>query len=272
MRVTLNLATRPFADIGPAIKRLRIAMGVLAVLAIGFGFGLHALHQKAEEARARDHSLDAKVAEITRERQGYEDLMRQPANAEVLTHAGALNQLFDEKAFSWTLAMEDLETVLPGGVQVSTLEPIRDKEGHITLHLRVIGPRDRAVDLVKNLEHSRRFILPRIVGENSESTGGPGEQLQPVSASNRVNVDLLADYNPATSGEDRPTSKTEKHSTTKGIGDTADAPQTALPKKGPGYVPSASMNPSQRPVRPPYTGISKSPSAPRTKPNPGDTK
>jgi type IV pilus assembly protein PilN len=276
MRVTLNLASRPFADIGPAIKRLRIAMGVMAVMCIGLGFGLHALHQKAEEARARDHSLDAKVAAITQERKGYEDLMRQPANAEVLVHAGALNQLFDEKAFSWTLAMEDLETVLPGGVQVSTLEPIRDKEGHITLHLRVIGPRDRAVDLVKNLEHSRRFILPRIVGENSESTGGPGEQLQPVSSSNRVNVDLLADYNPATSGEVRPASKAEKHSALEKTDGTAEEPHATLPQKGlgrgPGHVPSAAINTSQRPVRHPYTGTSLPPSAPRTKPNPGGPK
>ena len=53
MRVTLNLATRPFADLGPAIKRLRIGMGILALLAITLGLGLRALHQKAEEARAR---------------------------------------------------------------------------------------------------------------------------------------------------------------------------------------------------------------------------
>ncbi len=45
----------------------------------------------------------------------------------MLLQAQALNKLFEEKTFSWTLAMEDLETVLPGGVMVSTIEPIRDK-------------------------------------------------------------------------------------------------------------------------------------------------
>jgi type IV pilus assembly protein PilN len=201
MRITLNLATRPFADLGPAIKRLRIAMAVLAVIAIGLGLGLRAFHHKADIARARDHSLDGQIARLTQERQGYQAMMQQPANAQVVTQATALNQLFDDKAFSWTLAMEDLETVLPGGVQVSTLEPVRAKDGHITLHLRVIGPRDLAVKLVSNLEHSKRFLLPRIVGENAESTGGPGERLEPVSASNRVDFDLLAEYNPASLGE-----------------------------------------------------------------------
>ena len=115
---------------------------------MALGLGLRAFHQKAEAARARDHSLDGQIARITQERQGYQAMMRQPENAEVLAQAEALNKLFDEKAFSWTLAMEDLETVLPGGVQVTSIEPNRDKDGHITLHLRVLGPRDRAIELV----------------------------------------------------------------------------------------------------------------------------
>jgi type IV pilus assembly protein PilN len=82
-------------------------------------------------------------------------------------------------------------------VQVTTLEPTREKDGHITVRLRVLGPRNRAVDLVHNLEHSKRFLLPRIVSENAEVTGGPGQEVQPVSAQDRVNFDLLADYNPA---------------------------------------------------------------------------
>jgi type IV pilus assembly protein PilN len=196
MRVTLNLATRPFADLGPALKRLRIGMGILALLAVGLGLGLRALHQKAEQARAREHSLDGEIARITQERKNDLALMQQPDNAQLLTQAEALNRLFDEKAFSWTLAMENLETVLPSGVQVSTLEPVRAKDGHITLHLRVVGPRDRSVELVRNLEHSRRFLLPRIVGENSEASNSPNQRLEPVSATNRFTFDLLAEYNP----------------------------------------------------------------------------
>ena len=140
--------------------------------ACGLGLGLRAVHQKAEEARATEQSVQNKIDAINRERQGYQEMMRQPANAQLLTQAGTLNQLFDEKTFSWTLAMEDLETVLPGGVQVTTLEPVRDtKTGVISLKLRVVGPRDKADDLVQNLEHSKHFLLPHIVSESSESTG-----------------------------------------------------------------------------------------------------
>jgi type IV pilus assembly protein PilN len=246
MRITLNLATRPFADLGPAIKRLRIAMAVLAVIAIGLGLGLRAFHQKADEARARDHSLDGQIARITRERQGYQEMMRQPANVQVVTQAEALNRLFDEKTFSWTLAMEDLETVLPGGVQATTLEPARDaKTGIITLKLRVIGPRDRAVDLVQNLEHSKHFLFPNIVSESTESAGGPSERQEPPSASNRVNFELQAQYNPDTALNRKAQQKTEK-SSANGERLSQSAP--------PSHAAKAPVAPVQKPIRPPANG------------------
>jgi type IV pilus assembly protein PilN len=269
MRITLNLATRPFADLGPAIKRLRIAMGALTGVSILLGFGLHLVHSKAEQARAREHSLDVAIARITAERESYTSLMHQPANAQLLTQAGVLNQLFDEKGFSWTLAMEDLETVLPGGVQVTSLEPIRDKEGVITLHLRVKGPRDREVELVQNLEHSRRFLSPRIVGENAESNeGGPNQQLQPVTASSPFDFDLLAEYNPASASELIQARKAASRA--KNEAGEMEQPH-AEARTGP-VRPSSAMHLTpngQQPGRPPYMGRSRpSPSRPISPPRP----
>jgi type IV pilus assembly protein PilN len=242
IRITVNLATHPFADLAPALKRVRIGIGVLALIAIALLFSLRALHQKAEQARAREHSLDGEIARITHERQGFQALMQRPDNAELLTQAGALNKLFDEKAFSWTLAMENLETVLPGGVLVSTLEPVRASDGHITLHLRVEGPRDRSVDLVRNLEHSRRFLQPRIVGENSAEVGsGPNQRLEPVSATNHFEFDLLAEYNPPSPDEAR----LATHSKKPAAGDDSeDTPANSGSNSGG----------ARRHVRPPYTG------------------
>jgi len=249
MRVTLNLATRPFADLGPAIKRLRIAMGVLAFLSIHFWVGLHFIHQKAEAARARDHSLDGQIARIAWERQGYTVMMQQPDNARLLAQAGVLNNLIDQKTFSWTLAMEDLETVLPGSVQVTSLDPERLKDGHIVVHLRVVGPHDRSVDLVRNLEHSRRFLLPRIIGENTAETNDqqrPGQRLAPVSASDRFEFDVLADYNPATPEERKAIKKSAPKK---------EAGGSAAPKPLPLH-PVVPM-PLAGQTRQPYTGVAR---------------
>jgi type IV pilus assembly protein PilN len=202
MNISLNLATRPYIDLRPALKRLRIGIAVLAALCLVLCLGLHAFHQKAEEARAAELQVQRQIDSINQERQGYQAMMRQPENAQLLAQIDTLNKLFDEKIFSWTLAIEDLETVLPTGVEVTNLEPIRDaKTGQITLKLRVVGPRDHADDLVQNLERSKHFLQPHIVGESSESSGGPNEKLEPVSASNRFNYELLAEYNSSSSAD-----------------------------------------------------------------------
>jgi type IV pilus assembly protein PilN len=263
MRITLNLATRPYADIGPALKRLRIAMAVLVVAGIGLGVGLHALHQKAEDARATEQLVQSKIDAINRERQGYQDLMRQPANDALLKQVGSLNQLIEEKTFSWTLAMEDLETVLPGGVQATTLEPVRDpKTNIITLKLRVVGPRDRAVDLVENLEHSKHFLLPTIVGESTESTSGPGEKLEAPSASNRVNFELLAQYNPAAPVDRKAQQKAEKP-TADGDRESQSAPPPHAAHNAP---PSHPVQPIARPVAAEHAGQSAPPPHPAQTP------
>jgi type IV pilus assembly protein PilN len=257
MRVAVNLATRPFTDLGPAMKRLRIAMAVLVGVSLLLLLGLHLLHRKAEEARAREHSLDGSIARVNTEREGYTAMMQTPENASFMSQVTELNQLFDEKAFSWTLAMESLETVLPAGVQVTQIEPARNKDGHITLHLRVLGPHDLADDLVRNLEHSHRFISPRVESENAE-TGGTGgnHQLEPVSTSNEFEFDLLADYVPPTPEEraaaEKAAAKTE-------------APATAAPGAPP---PASRRVPIVNPKlpRPPYTGATKT--APLPRPNP----
>jgi type IV pilus assembly protein PilN len=115
------------------------------------------------------------------------------------------------------------------------------------VHLQVIGPRDRAVDLVRNLEHSKRFLIPRIVGENAESTDHPGQRLEPVSASDRVGFDLLAQYNPASAEERSMTRNATGKATRKAPeaeGSPRSAPRSALP------VPLRGVG--RR--RPPYTG------------------
>ena len=174
--------------------------------------------------------------------------MQQPDNAQLLTQAEFLNEQFDEKAFSWTLAMEAMETVLPAGVQVTSIEPQRGKDGHITVELRVVGPHDRSVDLVRNLEHSRRFLEPRIESESAENSTNSNQQLGPVSASNRFEFELFADYNPPAPGERVSAEKS-----------TAGTPASQTPASAhPPHLRVVPAIPQQR-GRGPYTGPAQPP-------------
>jgi len=195
MFISLNLASRPFSDQRPTLVRMRIAMSALVLAAVVLGLVLRVVHRKAVEAHTHLHSLDGEIANILREQQGYQFMMSETENARTQVETRNLNQLFNQKAFSWTLVMVNLETVLPSGVRVTAIEPLVSKTGHILLHLRVFGPRDRSIDLVQNLEHSKCFLQPRIVTESTDTSMGNNDKLGPVSMSTPTNFDLLADYN-----------------------------------------------------------------------------
>jgi len=243
MKITLNLATRPYADQGPALKRLRIGMAVLAVILIGLGFGLAHFHQSALQMAAQEETIDRAIAAKQHEEQGYRAEMQQPENARVLQQAQFLNALFDEKSFSWTAAMEDLERVLPGGIQVTALEPARAKDGRLTLHIRVSGQRERAVQMVREMERSKRFASPRISGENTENSQG---SLQSVRDSGKVSFDVLAEYNPPTLEERKAEIATQRRPRT-----TAEAKPQKLAVPRQQYVP---MTPQPKPAQQMPTG------------------
>jgi type IV pilus assembly protein PilN len=195
MRISLNLATRPFVELRPLFARLRLATGLLLVLAIGLGFLLHSLNAKAKVAQAQMDALKAKTMQFQQERQSNEARMRQPQNMAVLERSQFLNALFARKSFSWTAVMMDLEKVLPAGVQVTSIEPAITKEGDVNIRLRVSGDRDRAVQLVRNLETSQRFVAPRLAGEAAQTQQGSRSAAE-ATVPGAVEFDILSGYNP----------------------------------------------------------------------------
>ena len=195
MRISVNLATRPFVELRPLFARLRLAMGVLALLAIGLGYGLHSLNVRARAAQSQMDALKAKTRAFEKERQANEARMRQPENRGVLERSQFLNELFAEKSFSWTAVMMDLEKVLPTGVQVTSLEPQMSKDGAVSIRLRVSGDRDREVLLLRNLETSQRFVAPRLAGEAAQ-VQETGKTAGPAVGPGTVEFEILSGYNP----------------------------------------------------------------------------
>ncbi len=130
--------------------------------------------------------------------------------------------------------MMDLENVLPSGVQVMNIDPVISRDGKVTIRLRVSGAHDRGVDLVRNLEHSHRFLAPRLARETAESNQN-GRPVEQVSATSNVNFDLLAEYNPLPD-------TTEKPAVAAAHKDHGPA-GTKRPKAGPGSAGKASRKP-----------------------------
>jgi type IV pilus assembly protein PilN len=204
MRITVNLASRPFVELRPFFARLRVMMGALAILAIAIGVLAHVWRKQLDVSEQQMSRLQAQTAQAQAEKADNERRMRQPQNAAVLERSHFLNALFLRKSFSWTAVMMDLENVLPAGVLVTSIEPQTASDGDVIIHLRVSGDRDRAVQLVRNLERSKRFLAPHINSESSQqkqdASGPAPNQAGIMGQPAGVEFEILAGYNPLPAG------------------------------------------------------------------------
>jgi type IV pilus assembly protein PilN len=196
-------------------------------------------------------ALKAKTASYQNQLTANEARMRQPQNKAVLDRAQFLNnQVFAQKSFSWTAVMMDLENVLPAGVQVTSIEPLISKEGDVSIRMRVSGDRERAVDLVRNLEGSQRFLRPTLTSESMQTTqakAGPGQMEPPPGG---VEFDILSGYNPLPMREKKPgESKSAKAEATAAGAASARPVVPAMRPLRPA-VPPASPQPQGLPTRP----------------------
>lgn len=257
MRIAVNLASHPYVELGPVYNRLRIWTAILVIVGLALYFLYRSESTEAASTLANVYMVDSQVRQLEQLRQNYQALMQQPKDAAILRQSDFLNALFKHKAFSWTATMTDLETVLPSGVQVQSIDPIVALDGHVTIRLRVTGPRDRALDLIRNLERSKHFAAPRLASESLATSTG---NVQNVSTGNDVNFDILADYRPlplpAKAGEAKPAGTAKHGARKRARPEQTPQPAGAAPQN---TKPTGTKTPGTRPAGAPAPGRSPQP-------------
>lgn len=235
MRISVNLASNPYVELGPVYTRLRIWTVILVIVGLALYYLYRSESTQAASTLANVHNVESQVRQLENQRQSYQALMQQPKDATILRQSDFLNGAFKRKAFSWTATMTDLETVLPSGVQVQSIDPIISPDGHVTIRLRVTGPREKALDLIRNLERSKHFAAPRLASESLATGTG---NVQNISTGNDVNFDINADYRPLPLPANGPA---EKHPARRG-----KRPATPLGAAVPGARPAGPAAPGPR--------------------------
>jgi len=99
-------------------------------------------------------------------------MLNQPQNSGTRAQAQLLNALIVRKSFSWTLAFSDFEKLLPARVQVLSIQPQLDADNQLNISLVVSSEsRDKAIDLLKNLESSAHFERAQLLSEATDPEG-----------------------------------------------------------------------------------------------------
>lgn len=180
MRIDINLASQPYEDARQFWVRWGTALGILGLLTLVLlvlditGF-VASHHDRVVMAQKR-----VLIADRDRVRAEADRVLNLPANRTTRDESRYLNELIERKAFSWTRVLENLEKVMPPRVHLVSISPQLDENNELALKMTVAGDsRDRAVELQRRMEESRRFVQTAIVRESHvESQTGDTEQVE----------------------------------------------------------------------------------------------
>jgi type IV pilus assembly protein PilN len=225
MRLDINLASRPYEDARQFWTRWGTAVVVVGL----FTFILLTLTIRGWVFASRDRSAMAQkrvlIAERDARRAEAEKILNMPQNRLMRDQSQFLNQLIERKSFSWTLALESLEKVMPPRVHLLSITPGIDEDNQLSLKMAVAGDsRERALELPKRMEESRRFAGTSIATETFTPPGA--------GSTDTERLEIVAFYVPETPGAAAAEpSAAPKPDTPKPHTNTNAKPATAAPGK-----------------------------------------
>ncbi len=179
MRLDINLASQPYEDARQFWMRWGTAVGALGLLtlillALDITGWMNARRDRDAIAQKR-----AMIAERDQLRANAERILNLPENRSTRDQSQFLNELIERKAFSWTRVLENLEKVMPPRVHLTSISPQLDEDNQLGLKMTVAGDsRDRAIELARRMEESRRFAQTNIISERFEKSTGSGDTEQ----------------------------------------------------------------------------------------------
>jgi type IV pilus assembly protein PilN len=167
MRLDINLASQPYEDARQFWMRWGGAVGaagVLTLLLLTLTVTGWVNARRDRDAMAEKRAL---IADRDRIRTDAEEFLNRPENRSTRDQSQFLNELIERKAFSWTRVLENLEKVMPPRVHLVSINPELDDQNQLALKMTVAGDsRDRAIELARRMEESRRFAQTYITSES----------------------------------------------------------------------------------------------------------
>ena len=180
MRLEINLASRPYEDARQFWMRWGTAVGVIGVLTLILLILDVSGWVNARRDRKAISEKRALIADRDRTRAQAEEFLNRPENRTTRDESQFLNQLIERKAFSWTRVLESLEKVMPPRLHVVSISPQLDEDNQLALKMIVAGDsRDRAIELARRMEDSKRFAQTLILREaQTQSLTGDTELVE----------------------------------------------------------------------------------------------
>jgi Tfp pilus assembly protein PilN len=174
MASDFNFARVPFTN--ERLPRLVFGLLVLGVLGVSAGHGYLLTRYLLREQEELDTRVDELRSEIDRTEEAIaraESSLSVERTAVGNEKTRFLTGLFRRKSFSWTGLFNELETITPPSVRVTSIAP-EEKDSEITVTLTIVGRAlEDVLEMVQALESSSFFATVYPISEaNAEELGG----------------------------------------------------------------------------------------------------
>jgi type IV pilus assembly protein PilN len=168
MKFKINLASQPYENaqrfylLWGAV--LLVVAALTGALVYGAVLGWRNTHAMSQRVAVEKATLD----KLNQQEQADIAILNQPENRDVKDRSLVLNGLIRRKEFSWTLIFADLEQLMPTRLHVISIKPQLNFDNEIEIHMTVAGDsRDKAIELVHNMEQSREFRHAQVRSETN---------------------------------------------------------------------------------------------------------
>lgn len=174
MRININLATNKYEDAREFYVRWGTALALAFLLTIGLALLAWYNYRSSADDRRRISELREKISQLDEQRKRAEEVLNRPENQDVRDQSRFWNDVIDQKAFSWTQLLSDLEKVMPGRAYVESVQPYLTTDKRLQLRLLVAGEKhEQLIDLMGKMSHAEHFRDTQLVTENVHPPG-PG--------------------------------------------------------------------------------------------------
>lgn len=167
-----NLASRPYRDYRPVWA---VATTVLLLTAALLAYNAQTAWRyfaTTQETRAEIAKLEREIAKERERTAAAREALSRFDTTTLRARSTFVNERIAERAFSWSDLLDDLESVVPGDVRLTRLNPDPSPGGVYVISIDCLSKtEDGMVDLIQRLFASSKFARPT---PTSESVGNEG--------------------------------------------------------------------------------------------------
>ena len=170
--IHLNLAARPFRDYRPVYAAVVILSLLTAFLMLNNIETYYRYTRETQSTRAKIASLEAQALKERQLQQAAEQKLRGLDLTLLNAKTKFVNAKLEERAFSWSVLLDDLETVLAPDVRLMSISPSFTKDGPIALSLEFEAKSsDGLTTTLERMYANPRFSSPEPRVESSVDGG-----------------------------------------------------------------------------------------------------